>query len=82
METAPFTITVNDVDYSVKVHADMPKLYDVYCGTAYHQIGKTDAGLWVYVENPALINHMPLQEIGEAIDKLETGGSEDAVQKN
>jgi hypothetical protein len=69
MESASFTIAVNDLNYTVKIYSAMPKLYDVSCGAAYHQIGKTDAGLWVYVENPSLAGHMPLQEIGHAIDE-------------
>jgi hypothetical protein len=69
MENNTFTITVNDTNYTVKARPGIAKLYDVSCGTAYHLIGKTDAGLWVYVENPTLTGHMPLQEIGNAIDE-------------
>jgi hypothetical protein len=69
MESNVFAITVNDTEYTIKSRPGIAKLYDVSCGTAYHQIGKTDAGLWVYVEHPALANHMPLQEIGSAIDE-------------
>jgi hypothetical protein len=69
MESDSFIITANEVAYSVKLHSAVPKLYDVSCGSAYHRIGKTDAGLWVYVENPSLTNHMPLQDIGAAIDE-------------
>jgi hypothetical protein len=69
MESSPFTITVNDVNYTVKQYSALPELYDVTCGKAYHQIGKTDAGLWVYVEQPASGQPMPLQDIGRAIDE-------------
>lgn len=68
MQNQPFTIKVNDVDYTVKVHSAIPRLYDVESGNAYHRIGKTDAGLWVYVEEATANHHMPLQQIGEAID--------------
>ncbi len=69
MEHQSFTITVNNTEYSVKLHCLNPKLYDVTHKTAYHRIGKTDAGAWVYVETPAAEQHMPLQEIGNAIDE-------------
>ena len=69
MESNPFTITVNGSNYTIKQYAAMPPLYEVTCGTAYHQVGKTDAGLWVYVEEPGSDQHMPLQEIGQAIDE-------------
>ncbi|TSJ38579.1 hypothetical protein FO440_18870 [Mucilaginibacter corticis] len=68
MENNFFVVTVNNTDYKVKMSSVIPPLYDVFCGEAYHQIGKTDAGLWVYVETPSCVQHMPLQEIGEAID--------------
>jgi hypothetical protein len=68
MENNSFTVTVNHTDYLVKPLSAMPRLYEIFCGAAYHQIGKTDAGLWVYVETPAFVQNMPLQEIGEAID--------------
>ncbi|MCC8423881.1 hypothetical protein [Mucilaginibacter sp. UR6-11] len=69
MENNSFVVTINNTDYTIKLRSVMPRLYDVLCGAAYHQIGKTDAGLWVYVENPTSVQHMPLQEIGEAIDE-------------
>ena len=68
MQNQPFTIKVNDVNYSVKLHSAVPRLYDVAGGNTYHRIGKTDAGLWVYVEETTTNQHMPLQQIGEAID--------------
>ena len=68
MQNQPFTIKVNDVDYTVKLHSAVPRLYDVAGGNTYHRIGKTDAGLWVYVEDGNGNQHMPLQQIGEAID--------------
>lgn len=68
MQSHPFTIKVNDVDYTVKLHSAIPRLYDVAGGNTYHRIGKTDAGLWVYVEDGSGNQHMPLQQIGEAID--------------
>ncbi|GAB2976001.1 hypothetical protein GCM10027049_08400 [Mucilaginibacter puniceus] len=72
MQSQPFTIKVNDVDYTVKLHSSVPKLYDVAGGNSYHRIGKTDAGLWVYVEDSPGNQHMPLQQIGEAIDDYVT----------
>ncbi|MDB5155538.1 MAG: hypothetical protein JWR50_245 [Mucilaginibacter sp.] len=77
MENNIFTVTIKNADYKVKMGSVMPPLYDVSCGTDYHRIGKTDAGLWVYVEHPTLINHMPLQEIGEAIDEHSRSNSEE-----
>ena len=68
MQNQPFIIKVNDVDYTVKVHSAIPRLYDVFGAGTYHRIGKTDAGLWVYVEHAEGNQHMPLQQIGEAID--------------
>jgi hypothetical protein len=73
MENNQFAIEIDDVTYNVKLHSDLPRLYDILCGTAYHRIGKTDAGAWVYVEDPILINHMPLQQIGEAIEEYLEG---------
>jgi hypothetical protein len=78
MENNSFIITVDNADYLVKPGSAMPRLYEVFCGAAYHQIGKTDAGLWVYVETPAFVQNMPLQEIGEAIDGHFAPTSEDA----
>ena len=69
MENNSFTVTVNDTDYLVKPLSAIPRLYEVFSGATYHQIGKTDAGLWVYVEIPTFVQNMPLQEIGEAIDE-------------
>ena len=68
MQNQLFTIKVNDVDYTVKLYSAVPRLYDVAGGNTYHRIGKTDAGLWVYVEDAEGNQHMPLQQIGEAID--------------
>lgn len=78
MKNDLFTVTIKNADYKVKVSSVMPPLYDVSCGNAYHRIGKTDAGLWVYVETPAFVQHMPLQEIGEAIDDHSRSNSEEA----
>jgi hypothetical protein len=69
MQSQPFTIKVNDVIYTIKVHSAVPRLYDVAGGNTYHRIGKTDAGLWVYIEDSVINQHMPLQQIGEAIDE-------------
>jgi hypothetical protein len=77
MKNNSFIVTVNNTDYKVKLGSVMPQLYDVFCGAAYHKIGKTDAGLWVYVETPASVQHMPLQEIGEAIDEHSRSNSEE-----
>jgi hypothetical protein len=77
MKNNSFIVTVNNTDYKVKLGSVMPQLYDIFCGTAYHKIGKTDAGLWVYVETPASVQHMPLQEIGEAIDERSRSNSEE-----
>jgi hypothetical protein len=77
MKDNSFVVTINDTDYIIKLRSAVPRLYDVLCGAAYHQIGKTDAGLWVYVETPASIQHMPLQEIGEAIDEHAGPNSEE-----
>jgi len=77
MKNNLFTVTVKNADYEVKVSSVMPPLYDVSCGKAYHRIGKTDAGLWVYVETPASVQHMPLQEIGEAIDEHSRSNNEE-----
>ncbi len=68
MQNQPFTIKVNDVDYTIKLHSPVLRLYDVAGVNTYHRIGKTDAGLWVYVEDAHGDQHMPLQQIGEAID--------------
>jgi hypothetical protein len=68
MENTSFTIAVNNIDYTVNPRPGIPQLFDITCGKAYHQIGKTDAGLWVYVENPGCVEHMPLQQIGEGIE--------------
>ena len=68
MPNQPFNIKVNEVDYTVKLYSAVPRLYDVAGGNAYHRIGKTDAGLWVFVEDAVANQHMPLQQIGEAID--------------
>jgi hypothetical protein len=69
METTPFTIKVDGIKYTVKTIPGFPPLYDVSATEAYHRIGKTDAGLWVYVESAVLIENMPLQLIGEAIEE-------------
>ncbi len=68
MQDQSFTIHVNDIAYTVKLHSAVPRLYDVSGNNTYHRIGKTDAGLWVYVEDSPGNQHMPLQQIGEAID--------------
>lgn len=78
MKNNSFIVTVDNTDYLVKPVSAMPRLYEVFCGAAYHQIGKTDAGLWVYVEIPAFVQNMPLQEIGEAIDEHFGSTSDDA----
>ncbi|MEO8885881.1 MAG: hypothetical protein ABI367_07435 [Mucilaginibacter sp.] len=73
METPDFTIKINGTAYTVKQYSDLPPLFDVSAKEAYHRIGKTDAGLWVYVESALITENMPLQEIGEAIEQhLET----------
>ena len=69
METPDFTVKVNGVGYAVKQYSAIPPLFDVSAKEAYHRIGKTDAGLWVYVESAVIIENMPLQEIGEAIEQ-------------
>ena len=69
METTPFTVKVDGIKYTVKPCGGLPPLYDVSATEAYHRIGKTDAGLWVYVESAVLIQNMPLQQIGEAIEE-------------
>ena len=69
METPDFTVKINGKDYAVKQYSALPALYDVSSTEAYHRIGKTDAGLWVYVESASIAENMPLQEIGEAIEE-------------
>ncbi|HTH81939.1 MAG TPA: hypothetical protein VL490_03320 [Mucilaginibacter sp.] len=77
MENTSFTIAVNHTEYTVKPLPGIPQLFDISCGKAYHQIGKTDAGLWVYVENPTSVQHMPLQQIGEGIEAYLFGEDEE-----
>ena len=69
MENLPFTVEVDGIKYTVKTVPGLPPLYDVSATEAYHRIGKTDAGLWVYVESAVLTQNMPLQQIGEAIEE-------------
>ncbi len=69
MENTPFTVKVDGVKYTVKAIPGFPPLYDVSATEAFHRIGKTDAGLWVYIESAVLTQNMPVQQIGEAIEE-------------
>ncbi len=69
MEALTFNVKIDGKSYEVKQYSDLPPLYDVSGKEAYHRIGKTDAGLWVYIESALITENMPLQQIGEAIEQ-------------
>ena len=69
MDPITFNVKINGKEYQVKQYSELPPLYDVSGKEAYHRIGKTDAGLWVYIESALITENMPLQEIGEAIEQ-------------
>jgi hypothetical protein len=64
----PFTITIDEIPYQVRLHSEFPRLFDVFNQYIYYTIGKTDAGNWVYVKHEPLSAVIPLNEIGNAID--------------